>query len=71
VLGVISAKILEKKIKKLFYDLKIKKKNKSYIKNKKQLFSLKKYMQTPGRSENFIYPVNDDFLEVILKKSYL
>jgi len=65
-----SGKILEIKVKKLFYNLKIKEKNKYYIKNKKKLFSLKKYMQTPGRSDNFIYPVNENFLDLILKKSY-
>jgi phosphonate metabolism-associated iron-containing alcohol dehydrogenase len=65
-----SGKILEIKIKKLFYNLKIKEKNKYYIKNKKKLFSLKKYMQTPGRSDNFIYPINENFLDLILKKSY-
>ena len=70
-LGLESGKILEKKIKKLFLDLKIKDKNKVYIKNKSKLFSLKKHMQTPGRSDNFIYPINDLFLESILKKSYL
>jgi alcohol dehydrogenase len=69
-LKVNSVKILESKIIKLFYDLKIKEKNKSYIKNKKKLFSLKKYMQTPGRFDNFIYPINKNFLEFILKKSY-
>jgi phosphonate metabolism-associated iron-containing alcohol dehydrogenase len=69
-LKVNSGKILEKKIKKLFYDLKIKEKNKYYIKNKKKLFFLKKYMQIPGRSDNFIYPVNENFFELILKKSY-
>ena len=69
-LKVNSGKILEKKIKKLFYDLKIKEKNKYYIKNKRKLFSLKKYMQMPGRSDNFIYPVNENFLELILKNSY-
>ena len=69
-LKINSVKILETKIKKLFYDLKIKEKNKHYIKNKKKLFSLKKYMQTPGRSDNFIYPINENFLDLILKKSY-
>lgn len=69
-LKVNSGKILEKKIKKLFYDLRIKEKNKHYIKNKKKLFSLKKYMQIPGRSDNFIYPVNENFLELILENSY-
>jgi phosphonate metabolism-associated iron-containing alcohol dehydrogenase len=69
-LKINSGKILEIKIKKLFHDLKIKKKNKYYIKNKKKLFSLKKYMQTPGRSDNFIYPINENFLKLILKKSY-
>jgi hypothetical protein len=69
-LKVNSGKILEIKIKKLFYDLKIKEKNKYYIKNKKKLFFLKKYMQTPGRSDNFIYPVNENFLNLILKNSY-
>ena len=69
-LKINSGKILEIKIKKLFHDLKIKKKNKSYITNEKKLFSLKKYMQTPGRSDNFIYPINENFLNMILKKSY-
>lgn len=69
-LKVNSGKILETKIKKLFRDLKIKEKNKFYIKNKEKLFSLKKYMQTPGRSDNFIYSINQNFLELILKKSY-
>ena len=69
-LKVNSGKILEIKIKKLFYNLKIKEKNKRYIKSKKKLFSLKKYMQTPGRSDNFIYPVNENFLNTILKNSY-
>jgi alcohol dehydrogenase len=69
-LKINSEKILEIKIKKLFYDLKIKEKNKYYIKNKNKLFSLKKYMQTPGRSDNFIYPINENFLELILKNSY-
>jgi len=70
-LGIISGKNLEKKIKKLFYDLKVKERNKFYIINKKKLFSLKKYMLTTGRSDNFIYPVNNTFLEAILKNSYL
>ena len=65
-----SGKNLEIKIKKLFYNLKIKEKNKYYIRKKKELFSLKKYMQTSGRSDNFIYPVNENFLDLILKKSY-
>jgi len=69
-LKVSSGKLLEIKIEKLFCDLKIKEKNKFYIKNIKKLFSLKKYMQTPGRSDNFIYPVNENFLDLILKKSY-
>ena len=69
-LNVNSGKILEIKIKKLFNDLQIREKNKYYIKNKKKLFSLKKYMQTPGRSDNFIYPINNNFLEFILKNSY-
>ena len=69
-LNVNSGKILEKKIKKLFNDLRIREKNKYYIKNKKKLFFLKKYMQTPGRSDNFIYPINENFLDLILKKSY-
>jgi alcohol dehydrogenase len=70
-LKVSSGKIIEIKIKKLFYDLKVKQKNKMYIKNKKNLFSLKKYMQTPERSNNFIYQLDDDSLELILNKSYL
>jgi alcohol dehydrogenase len=70
-LKVSSGKILEKKIKKLFYNLEVEKKNRKYIKNKKFLLSLKKYMLTPERSDNFIYPVNDNFLELILNKSYL
>jgi len=69
-LKVNSGKILEIKIKKLFCDLKIKEKIKHYIKNEKKLFSLKKHMQTPGRSDNFIYPVNESFLRLILKNSY-
>jgi alcohol dehydrogenase len=69
-LNVNSGKILEIKIKKLFNDLRIREKNVSYIKNKKKLFSLKKCMQTPGRSDNFIYPINNNFLEFILKNSY-
>ena len=70
-LKVSSGKAMEIKIKKLFYDLKVKKKNRTYIKKKKILLSLIKYMQTPGRSDNFIYPVNDEFLRLILNKSYL
>lgn len=70
-LKISSGKIIEIKIKKLFYDLKVKQKNKMYIKNKKILFSLKKYMQTPGRSDNFIYQLDDNALELILNKSYL
>jgi phosphonate metabolism-associated iron-containing alcohol dehydrogenase len=69
-LGLASFKIFEKKIKKLFYDLKVKDKNKFYIKSKHQLLLLKQYMQTLGRSDNFIYPINDNFLELILRKSY-
>ena len=69
-LGLASFKAFEKKIKKLFYDLKIKEKNKLYIKNKHQLFLLKQYMQTLGRSDNFIYPINKNFLEFVLKKSF-
>jgi phosphonate metabolism-associated iron-containing alcohol dehydrogenase len=69
-LKINSGKILETKIKKLFCDLKIKEKNKYYIKNINKLFYLKKYMLTPERSDNFIYPVNDDFLKFVLKNSY-
>jgi hypothetical protein len=69
-LGIASGKLLEKKIKKLLYDLNVKKKNKYYIKSGKKLFFLKKYMRTPGRYDNFIYPTNDDFLELVLKRSY-
>jgi phosphonate metabolism-associated iron-containing alcohol dehydrogenase len=69
-LKVSSGKVLEIKIKKLFCDLKIKENNKYHIKNKKKLFFLKKYMQTPGRSDNFIYSINENFLDLILKKSY-
>ena len=69
-LKINSGKILEKKIKKIFCDLKIKEKNKYYIKNKNKLFYLKKYMLTPGRSDNFIYPVSENFLNFILKNSY-
>jgi alcohol dehydrogenase len=69
-LKINSGKTLEIKIKKLFCDLKIKEKNKYFIKNKNKLFYLKKYMQTPGRSDNFIYPVNENFLNIILKNSY-
>ena len=70
-LKIKSGIVLETRIKKLFRDLKIKKKNKFYIKNIKSLFSLKKYMQTPTRSDNFIYPVDEIFLNLILKNSYL
>jgi alcohol dehydrogenase len=69
-LKINSGKILEIKIKKLFYDLKVKEKNKYYIKNKKFLFSLNKKMLTPERSDNFIYPTDNNFLEFILKNSY-
>ena len=69
-LGIASGKLLEKKIKRLFYDLNVKKKNKYYIKSGKKLFFLKKYMRIPGRYDNFIYPTNDDFLELVLKRSY-
>ncbi len=69
-LGIASGKLLEKKIKRLFYDLNVKKKNKYYIKSGKKLFFLKKYMRIPGRYDNFIYPINDDFLELVLKRSY-
>jgi alcohol dehydrogenase len=65
-----SIQIFEKKIKKLFQDLKVKDKNKFYIKNKKKLFFLIKDMQTPGRSDNFIYPIHHNFLKEILNKSY-
>lgn len=70
-LGLASVKEFEKKIKKLFNDLKVKDKNKSYIKNKKKLFYLIKDMQTPGRSDNFIYPIDNNFLKLTLKSSYL
>ena len=69
-LQISSAKILELKLKKLFIKLKVKEKNKFYIKNKKKLFFLKKYMKDNRRSGNFIYPVNNNFLESILRKSY-
>jgi alcohol dehydrogenase len=69
-LEISSIRILEKKIKKLFQDLKVKDKNKFYIKNKKKLFHLIKEMQTPGRSDNFIYIVDNSFLKLILQKSY-
>lgn len=65
-----SVQELEKKIKKLFHTLKVKYKNKSYIKNKKKLFYLIKYMQTQGRSDNFIYSIDKNLLKSILKKSY-
>ena len=65
-----SVQIFEKKIKKLFQDLKVKDNNKSYIKNKKKLFFLIKDMQTPGRSDNFVYSVDNSFLKLILKRSY-
>lgn len=65
-----SIQTFEKKIKKLLQDLKVKDKNKSYIKNKKKLFSLIKDMQTPGRSDNFIYSVDNSFLKLILERSY-
>ena len=70
-LGLASVKEFEKKLKKLFNDLKVKDKNKSYIKNKKKLFYLIKDMQTPGRSDNFIYPIDINFLKLTLKSSYL
>ena len=70
-LGFASIQEFEKKIKKLFYELKVKDKNKSYIKSKKKLFYLIKDMQTPGRSDNFIFPIDDHFLKLILKDSYL
>ena len=70
-LGIASVKEFEKKIKKLFNDLKVKDKNKSYIKKKKKLFYLIKDMQTPGRSDNFIYPIDINFLKLTLKSSYL
>ncbi|CAN1593532.1 EutG Alcohol dehydrogenase, class IV [Candidatus Pelagibacterales bacterium] len=65
-----SVEIFEKKIKKLFKDLKVKDNNKSYIKNKKKLFFLIKDMQTLGRSDNFVYSIDNSFLKLILKKSY-
>jgi len=65
-----SVQTFEEIIKKLLLDLKVKDKNKSYIKNKKKLFFLTKYMQTSGRSDNFIYPVNNNFLRLIVIKSY-
>ncbi|MDA7467821.1 phosphonoacetaldehyde reductase [Candidatus Pelagibacter ubique] len=70
-LELASVKEFKKKIKKLFNDLKVKDKNKSYIKNKKKLFYLIKDMQTPGRSDNFIYPIDINFLKLTLKSSYL
>jgi hypothetical protein len=69
-LEISSIQALEKKIKKLFRDLKVKDKNKFYIKNKKKLFQLIKEMQTPGRSDNFIYTVDNSFLKLILQRSY-
>jgi alcohol dehydrogenase len=69
-LGLSSGIILEKKIEKIFHDFKVKEKNRSYIKNKKKLFSLKKNMKTSGRFDNFIYSIDDNALELILKKSY-
>jgi phosphonate metabolism-associated iron-containing alcohol dehydrogenase len=69
-LRLASVQQLEKKIKKLFHDLKVKDKNKSYIKNKKKLFYLIKYMQTKGRSDNFTYSIDRNFLKSILKRSY-
>lgn len=65
-----NGKNLENKLKKIFLHLKIKKKIKSYLKNKKKLFSLIDEMQTPGRSDNFIYKINNKFLKSILEKSY-
>ena len=70
-LGFASGVILEKNIKVLFAKLKVKEKNKFYIKNKKRLFFLKKYMKTQGRYENFIFKVNSNLLVHILNKSYL
>ena len=65
-----SVQIFEKKIKKLFQYLKVKDNNKSYIKNKKKLFFIIKDMQTPGRSDNFVYSIDNSFLKLILKRSY-
>ena len=69
-LEISSIQIFGNKIKKLFQDLKVKDKNKFYIKNKKKLFLLIKEMQTPDRSDNFLYSVDDSFLKLILQRSY-
>jgi phosphonate metabolism-associated iron-containing alcohol dehydrogenase len=69
-LGMKSTRDLLSKLKKLFKNLDVKEKNRRYIKNKKKLFFLIKYMQTPGRSDNFILPLNYKFFKEILEKSY-
>ena len=70
-LNFVSGKTLEKKLKRLFLNLKVKKKIILSIENIKSLLLLKKYMQMSGRSDNFIYEINDTFLDWVLKKSYL
>ena len=69
-LNLKSNKKLIQKISKIFKKLEVKNKNKNLIGNFSNIMKLINQMQTPGRSDNFIFPINEKFIKSILKKSY-
>lgn len=69
-LNLKSNKELIKQISRIFKKLKVKNKNKKLIGNFRNIFALINQMQTPGRSDNFIMPINEKFIKSVLTKSY-
>tara|TARA_A100001015_G_scaffold264314_1_gene311847 strand:- start:228 stop:1349 length:1122 start_codon:yes stop_codon:yes gene_type:complete len=69
-LNLKSNKELIQKISGIFEKLEVKNKNKNLIGNFRNIMQLINQMQTPGRSDNFILPINDKFIKSILRKSY-
>lgn len=69
-LNLKSNKELIQKISKIFIKLEVKEKNRKLIGNFRNIMQLINQMQTPGRSDNFILPINEKFIQSILRKSF-
>ena len=57
-------------IEKLFKTVQLKNKSKIFIKNKREFLKLSKEMYTPGRADNFTYPINTILIKQIISKTY-
>ena len=65
-----SANKLIDELEKLLELLKVKETNKKLLKNKNNLLELSNQMITPGRSNNFILPVDETLVIKILEESF-